>query len=119
WGAAVVVDDDVGLALEDDEKAAAGHSPAQHPLALGKELLADRVRDFLQARLCQVREQRQLRERLDDLPRFRRHTCKRNPAAKRKLLELVGMAERVISGVLALEGNFASSLSMRLGPSVS
>src|SRR5262249_27804666 len=115
WGAAVVVDDDVGLALEDDEKAAAGHSPAQHPLALGKELLADRVRDFLQARLCQVREQRQLRERLDDLPRFRRHTCKRNPAAKRKLLELVATAERLIIGVLALQGNFREHLSMLRG----
>jgi pyridoxal 5'-phosphate synthase pdxT subunit len=114
---AVAVDHDLGLAVEDDEKAAPAHALSQHALALGKDLLADRVRDLLEARLRQIREQRQLREGLDDVRRFRRHAEKRNPPEDGKFLELVAVTERPTIGVLALQGNFREHLAMlrRLG----
>jgi 5'-phosphate synthase pdxT subunit len=75
------------------------------------------VRDLLEARLRQIREQRQLCEGLDDIPRFRGHAWKRNPVADLEFLELIAVIERPTIGVLALQGNFREHLAMlrRLG----
>ena len=116
-GTAIAVDHHVGLALEDDEEAPAAHALPQDPLAFGEELLAHRMRDLLETRLCQVREQCQLRKGLDDVPCFRGHGRKRNPAEVGKFLELIAVTERLTIGVLALQGNFREHVAMlrRLG----
>ena len=116
-GAAGAVDHHVGLAFEDDEEAAAAHALPQDPLAFGEDLLPDRVRDLLEARLRQVGEQCQLRQGLDDIPRFCGHGRKRNPGTDPEFLELIAVTERPTIGVLALQGNFREHLAMlrRLG----